>query len=162
VRKLDEVLTGTFQFSVIGGLWVGRIVVLFALCLVASGASMIPGSQLRVSCLIASVTSGLFGALLMLRLARVTEKCCAKSPQTESLFSALYAEMGSNVPAADASETFHFRVLQQYLADRQLGVRLFGVLITLDLVVLTALRSCVYLPAVVSTVSFVLQGSRSN
>lgn len=162
VRKVDQVLTDFFSWSVTGRLWIARLAVLFGTCLIASGISVShPRSTMRMGCLVAAVISGLFGTLLLSRLSLVTQKCCGTDPDAKSLWGALHAEMGSNEPE-DGTEKFYFQVLQQYLAKRSIGVRLSGLLVTIELVVFTALRACVYLPLAAEAVGMHLHGSNSS
>mmetsp|Transcript_34997 Transcript_34997/g.69122 ORF Transcript_34997/g.69122 Transcript_34997/m.69122 type:complete len:558 (-) Transcript_34997:35-1708(-) len=162
IIDFDGLLTEVFSIHALGGLWGLRASVLFGMSLVLCGLSLVhPALLMRLGCLVGGVCAGLGGALLLLKLARVTGRCSGTKP-TNGFYSAMHSAVVHGSYPLTLDDKFHFDLLRQYITTRKIGIRLGGVMVTYQLVFSMAMRMCFYIPVAVSVTGSFLQGNNST
>lgn len=159
---IDRVLGEAYAIRAVGGLWAGRVVVLFSMGIVLSGASIVHSNRImRVACSVASVVCAAGGTSLLWRLGKTTQKCSGTRSASNSIPSALY---GSSIMAFgslsedEAVQWLYLSNLKTFLATRKMGIYIFGTLITRGLVMTIGIRVCVYIPVATAVVGKLLHG----
>lgn len=166
---LDRVLEALWAFDCVGSLWTLRIT-----CLIASSIAFgaigcrHPDVPTRWTCRACGVLLGFGGVCLLMRLASFSALCQSSKLSGVSI-PAVVKRIGAealpaaSLPSAEDSSswqevhrTWQLHQLVLTVQDNKMGIEIFGVIITYDLVLSVAMQVCIYIPVALAVVGDLL------
>lgn len=154
-RALNLALTRLWDVPCAGGLWILRIAILMASSLMLGGLSVShEDARVRWTWGIAGVVLALGAVILLLRLAAATARCSDIGADARSILTVSRDFSGLHMGAADAEA---YRAFMLYLNTAEMGISIWGIMITYGCVLNIASKVIVYIPLALQALGHVLR-----